>query len=85
MKKLAIATAGLLAGGLVQADNLDGVDKMICAAAQVQICIESDACYAASAAELGVPNFVIIDTKKKTILNDQGERRKSFNGFFFCV
>ncbi len=67
MKKLAIATAGLLAGGLVQADNLDGVDKMICAAAQVQICIESDACYAASAAELGVPSFVIIDTKKKTI------------------
>ncbi|MDH3333729.1 MAG: hypothetical protein OEM30_04965 [Gammaproteobacteria bacterium] len=67
MKKLAIATAGLLAGGLVQADNLDGVDRMICAAAQVQICIESDACYAASAAELGIPNFVIIDTKKKTI------------------
>ncbi len=67
MKKLAIATAGLLVGGLVQADNLDGVDKMICAAAQVQICIENDACYAASAEELGVPDFVLIDINKKMI------------------
>ncbi len=67
MKKLMITTAGILAGGLAQADNLTGVDEMICAASQVQICIENDTCYAASAAELGVPDFVIIDTKKKTI------------------
>ncbi len=67
MKKLAIATAGLLAGGLAQADNLSGVDEMICAASQVQICIENDTCYSATPAELGVPDFVVIDTKKKTI------------------
>jgi hypothetical protein len=67
MKKLAVAIAGLLAGGLVQADNLSGVDEMICAAAQVQICIENDTCYSATPVELGVPDFVVIDTKKKTI------------------
>jgi hypothetical protein len=67
MKKLAAVIAGLLAGGLVQADDLRGVNRMICAAAQVQICIENDTCYEASAAELGVPDFVVIDTKKKTI------------------
>ena len=67
MKKLAAVIAGILAGGLVQADDLRGVNRMICAAAQVQICIENDTCYEASAAELGVPDFVIIDTKKKTI------------------
>jgi len=68
MKKLAIAIAGgVLAGGLVQADNLEGVDEMVCAAAQVQICIENDTCYASTAAELGVPDFVVIDTKKNTI------------------
>jgi hypothetical protein len=67
MKKLAIAIAGLLAGGLVQADKLDGVTEMICAPAQAHICIENDTCYAVTPAELGIPNFVVIDTKKKTI------------------
>jgi hypothetical protein len=67
MKKLAMFLAGMLTVGLVQADNLEGVDKMICAAAQVQICIENDSCYSATAAELGVPDFVIIDSKRKTI------------------
>lgn len=57
----------MLGCGLVQADNLDGVDEMICAAAQVKICIENDTCYAATPAELDVPDFVVIDTRKKTI------------------
>ncbi len=67
MKKLAIVFAGILTGGLAQADNLEGVDKMICAAAQVHICLENDTCYSATPAELGMPDFVVIDTKKKTI------------------
>jgi len=67
MKKLAIAIAGVLFGGLVQADNLSGVNEMVCAADQVQICIENDTCYAATGAELGMPDFVVIDIKKKTI------------------
>ena len=36
MKKLAIAIGGPLAGGLAQPGNLDGVDEIICATAQVQ-------------------------------------------------
>lgn len=67
MKKLAIAIVGMLAGGLVHADNLVGVDEMICAAAQVKICIENNTCYSATPAELDVPDFVVIDTKKKLI------------------
>ena len=67
MKKLAIALAGILTGGLAQADNLEGVDEIICAAAQVKICFENDQCYSATAAELGVPDFVVIDIDNKTI------------------
>ena len=67
MKKLAIAIAGALLGGLAQADNLEGVSEMICAPAEVHICIENDSCYATTPAELGIPDFVVIDTKKKTI------------------
>ncbi len=67
MRKLAIAITGVLFGPLVQADDLTGVNEMICAAAQVQICIENDTCYAAAPAELGIPDFVVIDIKKKTV------------------
>ena len=61
MKKLAVLSAGMLLVVSALADNLEGVDKMICAAGQVQICIENDMCYPANAAELDVPDFVIID------------------------
>jgi hypothetical protein len=67
MKKLAIFIAGVMFVGLVQADSLVGVDKMICATTQVQICIEHDTCYAAAPDELDVPEFVIIDLEKKSI------------------
>jgi len=67
MRKLTITLVGMLIGGLAQADNIAGVDEMICAAVQVQICIENDTCYSATPAELDVPDFVIIDVKKKTI------------------
>jgi len=67
MKKLATVIAGVLVGGLAHADNLDGVTEMICAPAQVHICIENDMCYSVTPMELGIPDFVIIDTKKKTV------------------
>jgi len=67
MRRMAIALAGMLTGGMGQADNLEGVDKMICAAAQVQICIENDTCYAAAPADLNMPDFVVIDTGNKSI------------------
>ena len=67
MKKLAVLSAGMLLVVSALADNLEGVDKMICAAGQVQICIENDMCYPANAAELDVPDFVIIDLGKKVI------------------
>ena len=67
MKKLMIALAGLGTGALVQADDLSGIDEFICAAAQVQICIEGDTCYTASAWELDVPDFVVIDLARKQV------------------
>lgn len=81
MKKRAIVIGGVLAAGLVQADNLDGVDEMICAAAQVQICIENDTCYAATPAQLDVPDFVIIDTTKKTISTTKASNQDRSTAF----
>lgn len=81
MRKIAAALVGLLASAVTQADNLDGVDRMICAAAQVQICIENDTCYQATPAELDVPDFVIIDTDKKTISTTKASSRNRSTAF----
>ncbi len=81
MRKLAVVFAGILAGGLAQAEKLEGVDKMICAAAQVQICIENDTCYAATPAELDIPNFVVIDTSKKTISTNKASKQNRSTPF----
>ena len=67
MKKVMIALAGVTIGALAQADQLTGIDRFICAAAQVQMCIENDSCYTASAWELNVPDFVVIDLDKKVV------------------
>lgn len=37
MKKLTIAFAGILIGGLALADDIRGVDEVVCAAIQAQI------------------------------------------------
>ena len=72
MKKiLATTLAGLAAAAPALAENLEGVDRLVCATMQVQICIEYDECYSATAADLDVPEFVIIDTDKKTISTTQ--------------
>ena len=67
MKKLTAALAGMLVGGLAQAENVEGADEIICAATQVQICIEYDTCYLATPFELDIPDFVVIDIAKKMI------------------
>ncbi len=67
MKRRFILCAGLLAGGVVVAENLEGVDKMICSAGQAQICLETGECYSEVPWRLSIPDFVVIDTKNKTV------------------
>ena len=85
MKKIATGFVAMLSAGVALGDNLDGVDKMICAAAQVQICIENDTCYPAAPVELGVPDFVVIDTKKKTISTTKSSDQNRSTSFSSVV
>lgn len=67
MKKTMMLLAGVFSGALAHADDVFGEDRILCAAAQVQICLEGDTCYAATAWELDIPDFVVIDLKKKSV------------------
>lgn len=79
MKKNIVVIAGLSAAALAYAENLQGVDRMLCAAMDVQICIEYDSCYTAAPMDLGVPEFVIIDMDDKSISTTEssGENRST--------
>ena len=82
MNKQMIFGAGLMAFGVAAAENLEGVDEMICSVAQAQICLETGDCYSVVPWELAIPDFVVIDTKKKTISTTKASelnRSTSFN------
>ncbi len=81
MKKTMIVLAGVLLAGTAYADPLTGVDRFICAASQVQICIEADTCYSASPWELDMPEFVVIDLDKNTISTTESSEEKRSTPF----
>jgi hypothetical protein len=84
MRKLAMLLSGVTIAGLASADSVFDEDRMVCAAGQVQICLENDTCYASSAAELAIPEFVVIDTKAKKISTTRSsgeDRSSSFTSF----
>ena len=85
MKKIAIVLAGVLLAGAAYADPLTGVDKFVCAASQVQICIEGDTCYSASPWDLDVPEFVVIDLKKKSISTTKASEQNRSTTFTSVV
>jgi len=67
MKRLLLVCFAIFAGSTVSADNLAGVTEMVCSTARAQICFETGECFASAPSELNIPDFVVIDTKKKTI------------------
>lgn len=67
MRSLAIVCTGLLAGGTVLADNLEGADELLCAAGHAQVCFENGECFSRAPWELSIPDFVVIDTNDKTV------------------
>ena len=79
MKNLAIACTALLASGMAMAENLEGTEEILCAAGQAQVCFENGECFSVAPWELSIPDFVVIDTKAKTVSTTKasGENRSS--------
>ncbi len=79
MRKSASVCVVLLAGSTAFAENLEGVDEMLCASVSVQICFETGECFSAQPWELSIPEFVVIDTKEKTVATTRasGQNRSS--------
>ena len=67
MRRIAIAGIGLLTFVPVLAENISNADRIICSPADVKLCFENGECFDTNPWEVDMPEFVIIDLKKKTI------------------
>ena len=64
MKRAIIAFAGLTSTAVL-ADNLQNVDRLLCAPGQIVLCVEEGDCVPMLPWEAGVPDFVVIDLRAK--------------------
>jgi len=79
MRKIYIALALLLASAASIADDVSNSNKLLCSTSQLVVCFESGECITMQPWEIGVPQFVIVDTKKKLISTTKasGENRST--------
>ena len=66
MKRLVVASVGLF-GGIAAADDLRGVDRLVCATAEVTVCGEGIDCFKIPAWEIDVPEFLVVDIRNKML------------------
>jgi len=81
MKRFLLVCTALFVGSAVSADNLAGVTEMVCSTARAQICFETGECFALAPWELNIPDFVVIDTKKKTIRTTKSSAQNRSTAF----
>ena len=73
------AFVALMACSAAQADDIADTDRIICSTSKVMLCVEDGECFPISILDLDIPQFVIIDIKKKMISTTKasGENRES--------
>ena len=78
-KKIYIALALLLASAASIADDISNSNKLLCSTSHLVVCFEGGECITMQPWEIGVPQFVVVDTKKKLISTTKasGENRST--------
>ena len=79
MKRFATASVVLLAFAPALAENISDSDRIVCSPADVKLCFENGECFDTNPWEVDMPEFVIIDIRKKTISTTRvsGQDRKT--------
>ena len=76
IKAIVFAIAGTFAAGIAWADNVAKSDRMLCSSAKATICFETGECFSVMPWEIDVPQFLIIDKKKKLIATPKGSSQQ---------
>ena len=64
--KISVVVA-LAACSVAQADDVTESDRMLCSLSQLMLCVEDGLCFPVSVLDVDIPQFLVIDLKKKTI------------------
>jgi hypothetical protein len=67
MKLKVLIGVSLLVASTAFADSVVGVDRILCSTSRIVVCFEGGECVDSLPWEFNVPQFVVIDTKKKTV------------------
>ncbi len=67
MKPYLLISVCTLAASTAIADSITNADRLLCSTSRVVACFEGGECTEVLPWELNIPQFVVIDTKKKTI------------------
>ncbi len=65
MKPYLLVSICTLAASTALADSIANADKLLCSTSRVVVCFEDGECVESLPWELNIPQFVVIDTKKK--------------------
>ena len=62
-----------------QADDITGIDRILCSTSKVMLCVEDGECFELSVLDADTPQFLVIDTKKKMVSTTKasGDKRES--------
>lgn len=79
MRKLTIALSLFTICSAGLADDISGSERFLCSTSEVIACAEGGECSSVFAWEVGVPQFVVVDTKKKLLSTTKasGENRST--------
>lgn len=67
MKNLIYVAGIALLSSTALADNVTGTSRLLCSQGQVMVCLHSADCAVVAPALVATPQFVVIDTRKKTV------------------
>jgi len=67
MKRILMFMAGAIAVTAAWGEDLSGTDEILCAVSRVLMCVETGECFEIQPWEADVPEFVVIDTRRKLI------------------
>ena len=67
MKKSLMVCLSALVLSIAQAEDLSGLEEFLCSASHVSLCAETGECFDVQPWEIDMPQFVVIDTKRKMI------------------
>jgi hypothetical protein len=75
MRRILMFLAGALATTSVWGEDLSGTDEFLCSVSRVAMCFETGECFDIQPWEADIPQFVVVDTKKKVISTTHASER----------